>query len=92
MSEQVKSSPYIYPSFGAILFYTDQTFIKSFLMTFKSFTTVDGLFDLLVQRFWIQPPPKTTAAEREEWRRSKQHVIQVRFVSSTFFLRTEFEK
>ncbi|KAJ7366610.1 ras guanine nucleotide exchange factor domain-containing protein [Mycena albidolilacea] len=64
----------------------DQTFIKSFLMTFKSFTTVDGLFDLLVQRFWIQPPPKTTAAEREEWRRSKQHVIQVRVLNTLRYL------
>ncbi|KAF7365388.1 hypothetical protein MVEN_00411200 [Mycena venus] len=60
----------------------DPTFIKSFLMTFKSFTTVDDLFDLLVQRFWIQPPPKLTQAEREEWGKLKQHVIQIRVLNT----------
>ncbi|KAJ7459684.1 ras guanine nucleotide exchange factor domain-containing protein [Mycena latifolia] len=60
----------------------DPTFIKSFLMTFKSFTTVDDLFDLLVQRFWIQPPPKLTPAEREEWGKLKQHVIQIRVLNT----------
>ncbi|KAJ7645538.1 ras guanine nucleotide exchange factor domain-containing protein [Mycena polygramma] len=59
----------------------DPTFIKSFLMTFKSFTTVDDLFDLLVQRFWIQPPPKLTQPEREEWGKLKQHVIQIRVLN-----------
>ncbi|KAJ6519039.1 ras guanine nucleotide exchange factor domain-containing protein, partial [Mycena sanguinolenta] len=56
----------------------DPTFTKAFLMTFKSFSTVDDLFDLLVQRFWIQPPPKLTPAEREDWGKLKQHVIQAR--------------
>ncbi|KAJ7505491.1 ras guanine nucleotide exchange factor domain-containing protein [Mycena galericulata] len=60
----------------------DPTFIKAFLMTFKSFTTVDDLFDLLVQRFWIQPPPKLTPAEREEWGKLKQHVIQIRVLNT----------
>ncbi|KAF7299199.1 hypothetical protein MIND_00868600 [Mycena indigotica] len=60
----------------------DPTFIKSFLMTFKSFTSVDDLFDLLVQRFWIQPPPKLTPAEREEWGRLKQHIIQARVLNT----------
>ncbi|KAJ7644278.1 ras guanine nucleotide exchange factor domain-containing protein [Roridomyces roridus] len=60
----------------------DPSFIKTFLMTFKSFTTVDDLFDLLVQRFWIQPPPKLTPAEREDWGKLKQHVIQVRVLNT----------
>ncbi|KAJ7712427.1 ras guanine nucleotide exchange factor domain-containing protein [Mycena metata] len=60
----------------------DPTFIKSFLMTFKSFTTVDDLFDLLVQRFWIQPPPKLSPSEREEWGKLKQHVIQIRVLNT----------
>ncbi|KAF7346127.1 hypothetical protein MSAN_01839400 [Mycena sanguinolenta] len=60
----------------------DPTFIKAFLMTFKSFSTVDDLFDLLVQRFWIQPPPKLTPAEREEWGKLKQHVIQMRVLNT----------
>lgn len=49
-------------------------------MTFKSFTTLDELFDLLVQRFWIQPPPKLTPQEREQWGKLKQHVIRTRCV------------
>ncbi|KAJ6580896.1 ras guanine nucleotide exchange factor domain-containing protein [Mycena capillaripes] len=60
---------------------SDRTFIKSFLMTFKSFITVGDLFDLLVQRFWIQPPPKLTQAEHEEWANLKQHVIRVRVLN-----------
>ncbi|KAJ7482050.1 ras guanine nucleotide exchange factor domain-containing protein [Mycena galericulata] len=60
----------------------DPTFIKAFLMTFKSFTTVDDLFDLLVQRFWIQPPPKLTLVESEEWGKLKQHVIQIRVLNT----------
>ncbi|KAJ6620811.1 ras guanine nucleotide exchange factor domain-containing protein [Mycena sp. CBHHK59/15] len=60
----------------------DPTFIKAFLMTFKSFTTVDDLFDLLVQRFWIQPPPKLTPTEREEWGKLKQLVIQIRVLNT----------
>ncbi|KAJ7857609.1 ras guanine nucleotide exchange factor domain-containing protein [Mycena olivaceomarginata] len=53
----------------------DPTFIKSFLMTFKSFATVDDLFDLL-------PPPKLTQTEREEWGKLKQHVIQIRVLNT----------
>lgn len=49
-------------------------------MTYKSFTSLDELFDLLVQRFWIQPPPKLTPPEHEEWVKLKQHVIQMRSV------------
>ncbi|KAF7365437.1 hypothetical protein MVEN_00416700 [Mycena venus] len=52
----------------------DPRFIKSFLMTFKTFTTVDHLFDLLVHRFWIQPPPKLAQNERGKW--GELNVIQ----------------
>ena len=51
-------------------------------MTFKSFTTLDELFDLLVQRFWIQPPPKLTPEEREDWGKNKQHIIQMRVLNT----------
>ncbi|KAL1736865.1 hypothetical protein EV714DRAFT_242305 [Schizophyllum commune] len=60
----------------------DPTYIRSFLMTFKSFTTLDELFDLLVQRFWIQPPPKLTPEEREDWGKNKQHIIQMRVLNT----------
>lgn len=56
----------------------DPTFIKNFLMTFKSFMTLDELFELLVQRFWIQPPDNLNPAELEEWTKLKQHVIRMR--------------
>lgn len=47
-------------------------------MTYKSFTTLDELFNLLVQRFWIQPPGDLKTKELEEWARLKQHIIQLR--------------
>jgi son of sevenless len=56
----------------------DPNFIKTFLMTFKSFTTVDELFELLVLRFNIQPPPNLTPEEHQDWVKLKQHVIQMR--------------
>lgn len=62
-------------------FGTDPTFIKTFLMTYKSFTTLDELFDLLVKRFWIRPPDTLNARELEEWGKLKQHVIQMRYVA-----------
>ena len=49
------------------------------MMTFKSFTTVDELFNLLVQRFWIQPPNGLKAKELEDWTKLKQHIIQMRY-------------
>lgn len=60
----------------------DTTFSKAFLMTYKSFTTLDELFDLLVARFGIQPPENLTLTEREEWGKLKQHVIQMRVINT----------
>jgi son of sevenless-like protein len=48
-------------------------------MTYKSFTTLDDLFELLVQRFWIQPPDNLKPKEFEEWTKLKQHIIQMRY-------------
>jgi son of sevenless-like protein len=61
---------------------TDPTFIKTFLMTYKSFTNLDELFSLLVRRFWIQPPDNLNPREREEWGKLKQHVIQMRVINT----------
>lgn len=47
-------------------------------MTFKSFMTVDDLFELLTKRFWIQAPPNLKPVELEEWTRLKQQVIRMR--------------
>ncbi|KAK0464469.1 ras guanine nucleotide exchange factor domain-containing protein [Desarmillaria tabescens] len=60
----------------------DRAFIKAFMMTFKSFTTVDELFDLLVQRFRIQPPPDLSPKELENWTTHKQRVIQMRVLNT----------
>ncbi|RXW21608.1 hypothetical protein EST38_g4250 [Candolleomyces aberdarensis] len=61
----------------------DRTFTEAFLMTFKSFTTVEELTDFLIQRFRIQPPDGLAPAELDEWSRLKQKVIQIR-VMNTF--------
>lgn len=47
-------------------------------MTYKSFTTLDELVDLLIERFRIQPPENLTPQEREQWGKLKQHIIQMR--------------
>jgi len=55
-------------------------------MTYKSFTTLDELFDLLVARFRIQPPEQLSVSERDEWARFKQQTIQLRFVAPDFII------
>lgn len=49
-------------------------------MTFKSFMTVDELFELLTKRFWVREPPELKPNELEEWTRLKQQVIRMRYV------------
>jgi son of sevenless-like protein len=58
----------------------DTKYNKTFLMTYKSFSTTNELFDLLAARFWIQPPDNLTPAELDEWKRLKQHVVRARLV------------
>lgn len=61
---------------------SDPTFIRTFLMTYKSFTTLDDFFDHLVRRFRIQTPEGLSPAESEEWRKLKQHIIQMRVLNT----------
>ncbi|VDB85607.1 unnamed protein product [Peniophora sp. CBMAI 1063] len=61
---------------------TDTGFTKTFLMSFKSFTEVDTLVGLLVERFWITPPRGLNGVQEEEWRRLKQHVIRTRVLNT----------
>ncbi|OAX41110.1 ras GEF [Rhizopogon vinicolor AM-OR11-026] len=61
---------------------SDPTFIRTFLMTYKSFTTLDELFDHLVHRFFIRTPDELSLAEAEEWRKLKQHIIQMRVLNT----------
>lgn len=56
----------------------DLPYSRAFLMTYKDFTTLDDLFDLLTQRFRIQPPENLTPKELEDWTKLKQHVVRTR--------------
>ncbi|KAK1230653.1 cell division cycle- protein [Marasmius sp. AFHP31] len=60
----------------------DPHYSKAFLMTFKSFTTLDELFDTLVERFRIQPPPKLDADEHKLWVQMKQKLVQARVINT----------
>ncbi|KAA1479453.1 ras GEF [Dentipellis sp. KUC8613] len=61
---------------------SDTTFTKTFLLTYKSFTDLDTLFNLLVQRFWIKPPDNLSSQELEEWTKLKQHIIRTRVLNT----------
>lgn len=62
--------------------YADPKFSKAFLMTYKTFTTLDDLFRLLVERFWIQPPEGLNSPELAEWRKLKQQIIRIRVINT----------
>jgi len=49
-------------------------------MTYRSFTSLDELFDQLVRRFFIQIPDGLSPVEADDWRQSKQFIIQTRYV------------
>ncbi|KAH7336924.1 ras guanine nucleotide exchange factor domain-containing protein, partial [Rhizoctonia solani] len=59
----------------------DAQFIDAFLMTYKSFTTTEELCQLLVERFWIQPPEGLSPTELEDWTERKQKPARVRVVN-----------
>ncbi|KAF9469694.1 ras guanine nucleotide exchange factor domain-containing protein [Collybia nuda] len=50
----------------------DIDFCNTFLMTFRTFTTADILFDKLVDRYAMEPPEALTSNEFENW---KKHLI-----------------
>ena len=54
-------------------------------MTFKSFSSVDEVFDMLVARFNIQPPDGLTPEQLEEWKKIKKAPIRLRSVLSFLF-------
>jgi son of sevenless-like protein len=59
----------------------DATFIDTFLMTFRSFSTANEVFELLVQRFNIHPPEGMTPEEHKTWVERKQKPIMVRVIN-----------
>ncbi|KAF8333499.1 ras guanine nucleotide exchange factor domain-containing protein [Cantharellus anzutake] len=60
----------------------DNTFFDTFIMTFKSFTNLNELFDLLVARFEIKPPEGITPDEYEDWRVKLQAKVRIRAVNT----------
>ncbi|KAJ3994354.1 ras guanine nucleotide exchange factor domain-containing protein [Lentinula boryana] len=61
---------------------TDPNYFKAFLMTFKSFTTLDDLFDLLVERFRIEPPLGLTPLQLRSWTSRKKNIVQFRVLNT----------
>lgn len=62
--------------------YADPKFNRAFLMTFRSFTTLDELLKLLIDRFWIQPPPNLDTEDLAHWRKFKQYVVRMRVINT----------
>jgi len=56
-------------------------FNNTFLLTYQSFTTATELFEMLVNRWAIQPPPGLTQAEHDIWIERKQGPIRFRIVN-----------
>ena len=59
----------------------DAPFKTTFLLTYQSFTTADELFELLVRRWNIQPPPGLAESEMQLWYDKKQVPIRLRIVN-----------
>lgn len=59
----------------------DSNFNNTFLLTYRSFTSARELFELLVERFNIQPPEGLGQSEYETWRERKQSPIRFRVVN-----------
>jgi son of sevenless-like protein len=59
----------------------DASFNNTFLLTYKSFTNATELFEMLVERWRIQPPNGLNAAEMKQWTDQKQKPIRFRVVN-----------
>jgi son of sevenless len=59
----------------------DAVFNGTFLLTYRSFTTASELFELLVRRFSIQPPPGISQDDLTTWEDSKQKLVRFRVVN-----------
>jgi son of sevenless-like protein len=59
----------------------DSNFNNTFLLTYRSFTEARELFELLVQRFEIQPPEGMALGDYDTWRDRKQKPIRFRVVN-----------
>lgn len=59
----------------------DASFNNTFLLTYRSFTTAAELFEMLVQRFNIQPPFGLNQDDMQMWIDRKQKPIRFRVVN-----------
>lgn len=59
----------------------DPNFVETFLLTYRSFTTAQELFELLVKRFSIQPPQGISVQDAQQWATKKQSIVRVRVVN-----------
>ncbi|KAF8807994.1 ras GEF [Phlegmacium glaucopus] len=51
-------------------------FTDVFLMTFRTFTTADHLFDMLVERFHLEPEISLTELEYVDWKSNHRNPVQ----------------
>lgn len=56
----------------------DSSFNNTFLLTYRSFTSTEEFFNLLVARYLIQPPEGLTKEHFDEWTEKKQTPIRLR--------------
>ncbi|KAG8632155.1 hypothetical protein KVT40_001295 [Elsinoe batatas] len=56
-------------------------FNNTFLLTYRSFTTATELFEMLVKRWCIQPPPGLSQQDTQRWIDKKQKPIRFRVVN-----------
>lgn len=66
----------------------DPSFNSTFLLTYRSFTSAAELFEMIMQRFNVQPPFSLNADEMQIWVDRKQKPIRFRVVN---ILKTWFE-
>ncbi|OQO14700.1 hypothetical protein B0A48_00081 [Cryoendolithus antarcticus] len=59
----------------------DSHFNNTFLLTYRSFTTAPELFDMLVKRWTLQPPPGLAGPDLQTWVDKKQKPIRFRVVN-----------
>ncbi|KAJ9066166.1 hypothetical protein DSO57_1012156 [Entomophthora muscae] len=56
----------------------DTSFIATFLLTYRSFTSTVQFFDLLFRRFNLQCPPGLQPDEQEQWKEKKLTPVRLR--------------
>lgn len=59
----------------------DTTYNNTFLLTYRSFISAAELFEFLIRRFNIQPPPDLTREELLLWEEQKQKPVRFRVVN-----------